>query len=103
MELSPCPLFIAQPVGTDQLYVLPETSIILYVSIVPSHCKVLPDMAPPEAGSGLIVIGVELLGPVPQAFEGTVVMVPGLDPKVTVIELVPCPAVILLPEGTDHA
>ena len=40
--------------------------------------------------------------PAPQAFVSVTVIVPAVAPKVTVIELVPCPAVILAPAGTDQ-
>lgn len=53
-------------------------------------------------GTGLIVIARELALDVPQALFAVTVMLPEEAPKETVIDVVPCPAVIVAPEGTVH-
>jgi hypothetical protein len=40
--------------------------------------------------------------PFPQTLLGVTVTFPEVDPHVTVIELLPCPAVMLAPAGTVH-
>jgi len=41
-----------------------------------------------------------LAGPFPHAFEGVTCTLPEVEPTFTLIELVPCPAEIVQPEGT---
>jgi hypothetical protein len=40
--------------------------------------------------------------PLPHTLLGVTVTFPEVDPHVTVIELLPCPAVMLAPVGTPH-
>jgi hypothetical protein len=40
--------------------------------------------------------------PLPHTLLGVTVTFPEVDPHVTVIELLPCPAVMLAPDGTVH-
>ena len=62
--------------------------------------EVEPVIAPAAFGAGLIVIAFVASVPELQELEGVTEMLPAVPPIVTVIEMVPCPAVIVLPVGT---
>ena len=58
-------------------------------------------MVPAAAGALLLTVTARLLAvPLPQALVGVTVTLPAVVPQVTVIEVVPWPAVTLAPLGT---
>jgi hypothetical protein len=57
-------------------------------------------MVPGVAGAVLTVNGKVAALEVPQEFVAVTVTFPDVEPAVTVIEVVPCPAVIVEPAGT---
>jgi hypothetical protein len=64
----------------------------------------LPEIASRAKGPAVADFTWRLLGALfPQPLEAITEMVPSLVPAVTVIEVVPCPAVIVQPEGTAQA
>ena len=101
----PCPETIVQPVGTVQLYVAaPAVAATEYVRLA------WPAQGLPAKGAvigpgfkGLAMAGVTFsnLGALsPQSFDAITVITPGFVPAVTVMLLVPGPAVIVQPVGT---
>ena len=95
------------PVGTVHVYVEAlVTALMLYVWLVRAgHCVVVPVMAPGVAGvAGCIVTTREAAALVPQLLPAVTVMLPFWPalPVVTVIDVVPCPPVMLHPVGMVH-
>ena len=71
-----------------------------------THCSVAPVIAPGVAGvAGLTVTANVFAALVPQLLLAVTLTLPFCPavPDVTVIEIVPCPPVILQPAGTVHA
>ena len=63
---------------------------------------VLPVIILGCAGTVFVVTANVLAVPLPQAFDGVTLILPAAVPTVTVIEFVPCPAVIDQSPGTVH-
>ncbi len=55
---------------------------------------------PAAEGNGFIVTGKEAAVPLPQVFVGVTVIFPAVEPNVTVMLMVPAPAVMVEPAGT---
>ena len=106
IEFVPCPLVIVAPVGTVHVYVVaPATAVIEYVALgVPAGHKprVVPVIVPGIAGIDFIASDFAELEP--QAFFDITLTFPDENepPKLTFIEVVPCPLVIVAPVGTVH-
>ena len=103
MVVVPCPAFKVQPAGMVQVYeVAPLTAVIEYVIVLPGHTDVGPDIAPGVAGvaPGETATHVNPLHPHP--LHARTQTLPEVEPAVTVILVVPCPAVIVHPPGTVH-
>jgi hypothetical protein len=103
----PCPAVIAHPLGTVQVYVLASGTVkILYACPVkPGHWADTPVIVPGVAGvDGLSVTVSEFAVLAPQELPAVTEMLPFWPavPQVTVIAVVPCPAVIVHPVGTAH-
>ena len=101
----PEPAVIVHPVGTVHVYVEAfETAVIEYVCpVTAGHCVAVPVIAPGVAGAALVkVIGNELADDVPHEFVAVTDTFPAVEPKETVALDVPCPAVIVAPEGIVH-
>lgn len=62
----------------------------------------VPVIAPGTEGVELILIVKVWSAEVPHGLEAFTVIFPAVAPAVTVILVVPCPAVITDPAGTDH-
>ena len=60
----------------------------------------MPVIVPGVAGLLVIVTAKTLAVLVPQPLLAVTLTLPEVEPKVIVAEVVPCPAVIVLPEGT---
>ncbi len=81
----------------------PATDVTLYVTpVAPLQTEAEPVIAPAAEGTVLIVIAVLLAVPLPQVLVGVTLTLPAVEPKVTVIPVVPAPAVIEAPAGTVH-
>jgi hypothetical protein len=99
------PLFAAMvmPAGKVQLYpVDPVTAAIEYVAVVNPHVTVGPDINP---GMVAVVFNASAFAvPVPQMSVAATVMFPLVKPPVldTVTAVVPCPPIMLIPEGAVH-
>ena len=67
-----------------------------------SHTEVGPTMVPvlPTDGVGFTVTPMQVTELVPHALDAETQTLPEVLPKVTVIERVPCPAVMMAPGGT---
>ena len=107
MDVVPVPAVIFQPAGTAHVYVVAlGTAAMLYVwPVKPGHCVAVPVMTPGVAGvPGFTVTASVLAALVPHEFPAVTVMFPFCPvlPVVTVIDVVPVPAVILQPAGTAH-
>ena len=107
MDVVPAPAVILHPAGTAHVYVVAfGTAAMLYVwPVNPGHWVAVPVIAPGVAGvPGFIVTGSELAVLVPHEFPAVTVMFPFWPalPVVTVIDVVPAPAVIFQPAGTAH-
>ena len=64
------------------------------------HWAVLPVIAPGIVGSGSVAVTVRLLAvPVPHELDGVTVMLPIVDPAITVTEFPVPPPVCIHPEG----
>jgi hypothetical protein len=57
-------------------------------------------MLPGALGGGVIVTAVQACVLVPQGPVASTQTLPGLEPKVTLMEVVPCPELIVAPAGT---
>ena len=99
--LVPAPSTIFQPVGKVQLkYVAPVSADTLYSVVTPAQGKLLPMIVGGAVGAEEEAKTFKTLGSLgPQGFTALTVMSPEPEPTVTVIELVPAPAVITQPEG----
>src|SRR5678816_2654545 len=100
MDVVPVPAVIFQPAGTAHVYVVAlGTAAILYVwPVKPGHWVAVPVMVPGVAGvPGLTVTASVLIPLVPHELPAVTVILPFWPalPVVTVIEVVPVPAVIL--------
>ena len=71
-----------------------------YVCELDWHGALLPVML--LVGSGALLTAIErfVAVPVPQRLEGTTEILPLFEPTVTKIEFVPCPELMVVPEGT---
>lgn len=97
----PCPEFIVVPAGTVQVYeVAPGTAEIEYVSVCPGQTASVPEIDPGAAGGAAIVIETQRAVLVPQAFDAVTQILPLVAPAVMVMEVVPCPEVMVVPAGT---
>jgi hypothetical protein len=77
---------------------------MLYVFVVPEQMPVAPEMAPGVAGAVFTVTASEVAAAeFPQALDGRTETFPPEVPKVTVMDVVLEPAVIVAPVGTVHA
>ena len=82
---------------------MPETLVTEYISVVaPAHGEALPAIAEGCAGNGAMLTDNVCAVPLPQEFEGVTEIVPADEPAVTVMLLLPCPPVMVQPEGTVH-
>jgi hypothetical protein len=70
--------------------------------VVPEQIAEVPVMDPGVAGVVFTVKAKVAAVDVPQAFVAVTVTFPDVEPEVTVIDVVPCPAVIVAPVGTVH-
>jgi hypothetical protein len=66
----------------------------------PEQTDVFPEIVPGMAGAVLSVMARDEGAPFPQAEVGVTVILPAVLPRVTVMELVLVPAVMLDPDGT---
>ena len=66
----------------------------------PLQMELGPETVPAALGKELTVMALLLAVPLPQVLTGVTVTFPLLAPKVTVMVLVPVPAVMEAPEGT---
>ena len=108
IEVVPEPAEMDAPLGTVQLYVVaPLTAEIVYVT------PLRPDNTEDPLGFACVTVpgvaGVELTVTarvaaelVPQVLPAVTVTFPAVLPQVTVIDVVPWPAVIDAPDGTVH-
>lgn len=71
-----------------------------YVTTSPEQGLVNPDIAPGAAGTGVGVTARQLNAEHPQELQDLTHTLPDVDPTVTVILVVPWPAVIVHPAGT---
>jgi len=62
----------------------------------------VPEILPGVAGAEVTVTAKLLAELVPQPLLAVTLIFPEALPKVTVMEVVPCPAVMEAPEGTAH-
>ena len=102
--LVPLPETIVAPVGTVHKYVLaPFTVATKYVTeVCPGFITVSPVMLPGVIGIGYIFTArhvCPLVSHILRAFTHTL---PELLPKVAFIDVVPCPELIVEPDGTDQ-
>jgi hypothetical protein len=107
MEVVPCPAVIDQPVGTVHVYVVAfVTALMLYPwPVSPGHCDAVPLIVPGAEGVPGNTVTATVLGVlIPQLLPAETLIFPFCPeaPVVTVIEVVPCPAVIVQPIGTVH-
>jgi hypothetical protein len=70
--------------------------------VEPLHALVPPEIVPGIAGAEFIVTANVDTEEVPHAFVAVTVIFPAAAPSVTVADVVPCPAVIDEPAGTDQ-
>lgn len=73
-----------------------------YVNVCPGHTAVVPEMGPGAAGGGAMFIVIHVEELLPQVFEAPTQMVPVFEPNVTEMLVVPCPELIVEPDGTVH-
>ena len=71
-----------------------------YVTTSPEQGLVNPDIAPGAAGTGVGVTARQLNAEHPHELQDLTHTLPDVDPTVTVILVVPWPAVIVQPAGT---
>ena len=76
--------------------------VTLKVWLDPKQGTVDPDITDGCAGTVVVVTASKRAVPLPQVLEGVTCIFPPVTPTVTVIVLVPCPAVIVHPAGTDQ-
>lgn len=76
---------------------------MLYVWFVPAQTVSGPVMLPGGAGGGEITIVKQVAVLVPHEFDAVTQIFPPVAPKVTVMLVVPCPELIVAPDGTVHA
>jgi len=65
-----------------------------------AHTVPAPVIEPAAATVGVTVTALLELVPLPQLLLGVTLTFPEVVPQVTVIEVLPCPAVMLAPAGT---
>jgi hypothetical protein len=83
--------------------VAPATAAIEYATpLWFPFTAVAPEIPPGVAGAEVTEIEAEDAAPVPQVLEAVTLTLPEALPKFTEMEVVPCPAVMVAPEGTDH-
>jgi hypothetical protein len=105
IEVVPAPDVTDHPTGTVQVYVVAfRTEAILYICpLRPAHCADVPVIAPGVEGVAGFTVTARLLAVlVPQLLPAVTLILPFCPalPVVTVIEVVPAPAVIDHPAGT---
>jgi hypothetical protein len=71
-------------------------------AVSPEHTPVLPVMAPGVAGIEVTVTAEVWALLVPQVLPAVTVTFPDVVPKLTEIEVVPCPDTMVAPDGTVH-
>jgi hypothetical protein len=107
IEVVPWPVLTVAPAGTVHVYVVaPLTAEIEYATpLAPAQTEELPVIGPGVAGVAVeTVTASDEVGLVPLQDEllADTVTLPPVLPHVTVIEVVPWPAVIVAPDGTVH-
>jgi hypothetical protein len=95
---------MVEPGGAVQVYELaPDTGLIEYRRLTElSQTDELPVIAPAATVEGATVMARLDGEPLRQLLAGVTPILPEVEPKVTVIEVVPWPAVIVAPEGHVH-
>ena len=78
------------------------TGAIVYTTpACPEHGLINPEMVPGVEGVEDVIVAANMLAALaPQLLFAVTLILPELTPKVTVIELVVCPAVMVAPDGT---
>lgn len=100
---------VTEGLCTDAVAGLPDGNVHAYVSpevtaenTAGEFTLGVPGFTVKEASRALTVTVVEDADEVPHVLLATTDTCPELFPKVTVMEFVPCPAVIVAPPGTVH-
>jgi len=106
-DVLPFPAVMDAPDGTLQLYPVAPVTVPM-VNTLPVellHTEDGPDTAPaaPMLPAPPLTLMAEVFGvPLPQVLDGVTVILPLLDPKVTLMLRVPWPELIVVPDGTVH-
>jgi hypothetical protein len=102
MEVVPCPEVIVHPVGTVQLYErAPLTGLMKYTRPDWLAQTVAEPVIAPGVGGVLVRLMVmQLAELLKHVFESVTQMVPADVPEVTLMVVVPCPEVMVQPDGT---
>ena len=110
---SVCAGIVAVPLGVKP--VIPAVAVAVQLNVAPAmlEVSVTRELVWPEqivcvrgefvtSGTGLMVMAMQVLGLMPQVLDALTQRFPPVDPQVTDIELVPCPELMVDPEGTVH-
>ena len=104
-DMEPCPAVMVHPAGTDHVYEpAPGTAVMEYMRPADeAHAAAGPVIAPGAAGATVETVTASVEAAlVPQPLAAVTEMLPAALPDVTVMDMVPCPAVMVHPAGTVH-